>query len=400
MKITALETIALDDQPNLTFVQVHTDEGLIGLGDAFHRRPMVVTYVHEIAAPLLLGEDPRAIERHWYALHRLSNGAATVQNEPRGISAIDVALWDISAQAAGLPLYRFMGGPTRESLRVYNTCAGARYGQPKPRGETSNYVDRQPGGRYEDLEAQLNRPEELAADLLEEGYSAMKIWPFDRFGPASNGERIGPEDLAKGVEPFERIRAAVGNRIDIALEMHSVWGLVAAQRIARAVEPFDPMWFEDPVRMDNMDTLRQFREYTRIPTTASETMFSRYAFREAFEKQALSIAMLDIGWVGGLSEARKVASMAEAYHLPIAPHDCVGPVTLAASIHLDYAVPNVYIQEVVRAYLHDVYPTLVTDVPRVERGSIRPFESPGIGTRLLPDIKTRAGATVRVSRLS
>jgi L-alanine-DL-glutamate epimerase-like enolase superfamily enzyme len=398
MKIIALETLVIEDHPNTTFVRVHTDEGLVGLGDAYYRPTMVEAYVHDVAAPLLLGEDPRAVEKHWYTLHRLAPGASLIAGEIRGLSAIDVALWDICGQAAGLPLYRLMGGPTRQSLRVYNTCAGARYGMPKPRGETANFIDREPTGRYEDLELQLNNPAELAHSLIDEGYTAMKIWPFDRFGPPCNGERIEPAELALGLEPFERIRAAVGNTIDIALEMHSVWGLVAAQRIARAVEPFDPMWFEDPVRMDNFDTLRLFRESTRIPTTASETMSTRWSFREALEKRAISIAMLDIGWVGGLSEARKIASMAEAYHLPIAPHDCVGPITLVASIHLDYAVPNVYIQEVVRAYLHDIYPRWVTNVPRVDRGTIRPFEEPGLGTALLPDLPSRPTVRVRETR--
>jgi L-alanine-DL-glutamate epimerase-like enolase superfamily enzyme len=244
----------------------------------------------------------------------------------------------------------------------------------------------------------LNRADELAESLLSEGYQAMKIWPFDQFGPATHGQQISAEEIARGCEPFEKIRKAVGNKIEIALEMHSVWGLPAAQRIARAVEQYDPFWFEDPVRMDNLDALLQFRQSTRISTTASETMSTRWQFREAFEKGALSVVMFDIGWVGGLSEARKIANMAEAYHLPIAPHDCVGPITLMASVHLDYAVPNVFIQEVVRAYLQGVYPNLVTNLPTVANGEIRPPESPGLGTSLLPDLRSRPDATVRISR--
>ena len=125
--------------------------------------------------------------------------------------------------------------------------------------------------------------------------------------------------------------------MEIALEMHSVWNLPSAIRIAKAVEPYDPMWFEDPVRMDNLDALAQFKASTRVPTTASETLSTRYAFREMLEKRAVSIVMLDCGWVGGLSEAKKIATMAEAYHLPVAPHDCTGPVTYVADVHLDFA---------------------------------------------------------------
>ena len=399
MKITALETVNVEAYPQITFVLVHTDEGLVGLGDTFFGSPSVQTYVHEVASPLLLGEDPLAIERLWHRLFSATvrGGLSMRSAEVRGLSAIDVALWDLAGQALGLPLYRLLGGPTRESLRVYNTCAGYRYGGRRAAGWTANYSDGQVEGPYEDLDAFLNRADELAEDLLSEGYRAMKIWPFDRFGPATNGQQISAEEIARGCEPFEKIRRAVGNRIEIALEMHSVWGLPAAQRIARAVEAYDPLWFEDPVRMDNLDALLQFRQSTRVPTTASETMSTRWQFREAFEKGALSVAMFDIGWVGGLSEARKIATMAEAYHLPIAPHDCVGPITLAASVHLDYAVPNVFIQEVVRAYLHGVYPNLVTELPRVVNGEIRPLDGPGLGTALLPDLRSRADATVRIT---
>jgi galactonate dehydratase len=400
MKITALETIHLGEYPNITFVEVHTDAGLVGVGDTFRAPTTVAAYVHDVAAPLLLGKDPRAIEQHWQTLFTttVGGGAQMRSTEVRGLSAIDTALWDVAAQAAGLPLYRFLGGPTRSSLRVYNTCAGYRYGGARPVGSTANYLDGRREGPYEDLEAFLHRADELAQDLLAEGYTAMKIWPFDQFGPPTNGQRIDLTELERGCEPFEKIRRAVGNRMEIALEMHSVWGLVPAQRIAQAVEPFAPMWFEDPVRMDNLDTLLQFRQSTRVPTTASETLSTRWAFREALEKRAVSIVMLDVGWVGGVSEARKIAAMAEVYGLAIAPHDCVGPITLMASLHLDYAVANVYIQEVVRAYLQGVYPNLVTTVPVVEQGTIRPPEEPGLGTRLLPDLKARPDAAVRITR--
>ena len=402
MKITSLETVNIEAYPQITFVEIHTDEGLVGLGDTFFGSASVQTYVHEVAAPLLLGKDPLAIEALWSQLFATTvrGGLSARSAEMRGLSGIDVALWDLAGQALNLPIYRLMGGPTRESLRVYNTCAGYRYGGRKPAGSTANFVDGRSEGPYEDLDAFLNRADELAHDLLAEGFTAMKIWPFDQFAPPTNGHQITAQEIAKGCEPFEKIRRAVGNRIEIALEMHAVWGLPAAQRIARATEQYDPLWYEDPVRMDNLDALLQFRESTRIATTASETMSTRWHFREAFEKGALSVVMFDIGWVGGLSEARKIATMAEAYQLPIAPHDCVGPITLVAAVHLDYAVPNVFIQEVVRAYLHGVYPNLVTELPQVVNGHIKPLEGPGLGTKLLPDLKTRSDATVRVTRAS
>src|SRR5436190_3485489 len=204
MKITALETVNVEAYPQITFVQVHTDEGLVGLGDTFFGSASVQTYVHEVAAPLLLGQDPLAIEHLWHTLfvNTVRGGLSMRSAEMRGLSAIDVALWDIAGQALNLPLYRLLGGPTRDSLRVYNTCAGYRYGGRRPSGWTANYSDGRSEGPYEDLDAFLNRADELAESLLSEGFTAMKIWPFDQFAPPTNGQQISAEEIARGSEPF------------------------------------------------------------------------------------------------------------------------------------------------------------------------------------------------------
>ncbi|HXI17650.1 MAG TPA: mandelate racemase/muconate lactonizing enzyme family protein, partial [Chloroflexota bacterium] len=254
-------------------------------------------------------------------------------------------------------------------------------------------------GPYEDLDAWKTDAGKLAQDLLAQGVSAMKIWPFDQFGPETHGQWITAEQIEIGLIPFHQIRDAVGSKMDVALEMHSVWNLPSAIRIAKAVEPFDPMWFEDPIRMDNLDALAAFKASTHIPTVASETLATRYAFREMLEKRAVSIVMLDCGWVGGLSEARKIASMAEAHHIPIAPHDCTGPVNYVADVHLDFAVTNVYVQETVRAYIHGWYAELVTALPRIERGYVYPPEGPGLGTALKPEVFTRSDMTIMKTEL-
>jgi galactonate dehydratase len=187
--------------------------------------------------------------------------------------------------------------------------------------------------------------------------------------------------------------------MEIMVEMHSLWNLPSAIRIAKALEEFSPQWYEDPVRMDNLDALAQFKASTHINTTASETMSTRWAFREMFEKRAVSIVMLDIAWVGGLSEARKIAAMADAYHLPFAPHDCTGPVTLMASVHLCMHGANAMIQEVVRAFNHGWYPRLVNRLPRIEEGYVYLPEGPGLGMQLLPEVFAREDLTVGVSEL-
>jgi L-alanine-DL-glutamate epimerase-like enolase superfamily enzyme len=158
------------------------------------------------------------------------------------------------------------------------------------------------------------------------------------------------------------------------------------------------MWFEDPLRIDNIDALATFARSTRIPTIASELISGKAGFRPVLESGAFGYVMFDFGWVGGITEARKIAAMADAYHLPVAPHDCTGPVNLAVGVHFGVSQPNAMLQEVVRAYYHDWYGELVTALPRLDRGYLAPIEAPGIGTRLQPGIAQRADATVRVSR--
>lgn len=399
MKISAFETIRLDEHPNVLFVRVHTDSGLVGLGDTWRLVDTTENFVHQVAAPLLLGDDPGAIERHWRTLYRAGGSSGLRSAEVQGLSAIDIALWDLFGQAQGLPVYRLLGGPTYDKVRIYNTCAGYRYGVAKPRGADATYTDGQSTGPYEDLDAWKTDAGKLARDLLDQGITAMKIWPFDQFGPETGGQWITAAQIERGLLPWRQIRDAVGSQMEIALEMHSVWNLPSAIRIAKAVESYDPMWFEDPVRMDNLDALAEFKASTHVPTTASETLATRYAFREMMEKRAVSIVMLDCGWVGGLSEAKKIANLAEAHHLPIAPHDCTGPINYVADVHLDFAVTNVYVQETVRAYIHGWYSELVTALPRIENGYVYPPEGPGLGTALKREVLTRPDATITKTEL-
>jgi L-alanine-DL-glutamate epimerase-like enolase superfamily enzyme len=186
-------------------------------------------------------------------------------------------------------------------------------------------------------------------------------------------------------------------QMEIAVELHSRWGLQAAIRIAEALEEIKPLWYEDPIRMDNVDALAEYAGRTRVPVTASETLTSRYAFRELLEKKAVGIVMLDPGWVGGISEARRIAALAEAYHRPFAPHDCTGPVVYTAGTHLCLALPNAMIQEGVRAYYFGWYRDVLTDLPDARDGTVAAPTGPGLGARLLPDFTSRPDVEVRAS---
>lgn len=392
MKITAIETLRLAEYPNLCWVLVHTDEGIVGLGETFFGAAAVSAYIHETTAPLLLGQDPRQIDR----LRRVLSpyvGYAGTGVEMRGNSAIDIALWDIVGQMTGQPLYQLLGGLTREAIWVYNTCAGSRYIRARPIQRSDNWgLTPEPVGPYEDLDAFLHRADDLARSLLEQGITGMKIWPFDPAAEASFGQHISARDLDQALEPFRKIRAAVGDRMEIMVELHGLWSLPMAKRIAQALEPFAPFWLEDPIRPDDLGALAELARATRIPLTLSETLATRWGFRELLERRIPGVVMLDVSWCGGLSEARRIAAMAEAYQLPVAPHDCTGPVVFTASVHLAVSVPNALTQEVVRAFHWGWYRELVTELPPLEQGQVRPLQHPGLGTRLRPELFDRPDA--------
>ena len=398
MRIEKLETIRLLEFPNILWVRVHGEDGLVGLGETFMAAASVEAYLHEIVAPRVLGQDAFAIDaiaRQLYGyLGFRSSGVET-----RAASALDIALHDLWGKATNQPVVQLLGGRTRESIRTYNTCAGYQYIRDTRLQKVENWgLGQEPAGPYEDLDAFLNRADELALSLLEEGITGMKIWPFDMAAEASGGHYISGPDLAKALEPFEKIRQAAGDKMGIMVEFHSMWDLPTAIRIARALEPYDTFWHEDPIKMDALADLRVYAEASRAPVCASETLAYRQSFREVMEARAAGIIMLDLSWCGGLSEAKKIATMAEAWHLPVAPHDCTGPVVLAASTHLSCNAPNALVQESVRAFYTGWYKELVTALPEVKNGMIAPPPGPGLGLDLLPDLTRRPDAVVRESR--
>ncbi|MGH7920161.1 MAG: mandelate racemase/muconate lactonizing enzyme family protein [Candidatus Dormibacteraceae bacterium] len=399
MKLTALRTIRLEEFPNLLWVELETDEAIVGLGESFRGPLAVEAYLHELAAPYLLGQDPLAIERHWHALSGYvgSRGSGA---ETRGRSAVDIALWDLFGKVTGQPVYQLLGGASRPAIRVYNTCAGQRYMRRSTLAPTpDNWGTGEEGDPYDDLDAFLHRPAELARSLLSEGITAMKIWPFDPYAASSRGYDIAAADLARGADPFRRIREAVGDEIEIMLEMHGRWHLPAARRIAGAVDEYRPYWYEDPVPADDLTVLARFAKSTRVPVAASETLTGRAAFKQLVDLGAAEVLMLDVGWCGGLTEARKIAALAETAQLTLAPHDCTGPVALTAATHLSLHADAAVIQEFVRAAYHGWYGTLVTALPPVREGLIAPPAGPGLGLALRPEIAARPDATVRVSKL-
>ena len=396
MKLAKLETLRLAEYPNLVWVRLHADEGLIGLGETNLAAHSVETYLHEFVAPRVLGRDPMNIER-------LSRGLVGYLGfrgsgvETRAVSAFDLALWDLYGKVCGQPLYQVLGGASRDAIRTYNTCAGYRYIRDSRQQTSANWGLGANSGPYEDLDAFLHRADELAHSLLEQGITAMKIWPFDPYAEASDGLHISLEDLEKGLEPFRKVRAAVGNRMDIMVEFHSLWRLPAAQRIAQALAQFDTYWHEDPIRMDSLALLKQYAPHSKAPVCASEILAGRWSFKDLLETGAVGFVMFDLAWCGGISEARRIAALADAWQLPVAPHDCTGPVVYAASVHFSIHAPNAVVQESVRAFYSGWYRDLVTHVPQPVGGLLQRPPGPGLGCELLPELWRRADASVRTS---
>ena len=395
MKITAIETLRAAEFANLLWLRVHTDEGISGLGETFYMPQTVEAYVHEAAAPKLLGRDPLAIDRIARDLTGYLGFRATGA-EMRGNSAIDIALWDLFGKVTSQPIAQLLGGFSRDRIRTYNTCAGTAYMRSNI-GQRSGNWGLGAARDYDDLDAFLNRADELAADLLGEGITAMKIWPFDLAAERNDGQYISPLELKTALVPFEKIRKSVGDRIDVMVEFHSLWQLLPAMTIAKALAPFNTFWHEDPIRMDSLASLQRYAAVSPAPICASETLATRWAFRDLLETGAAGVVMLDLSWCGGLSEARKIAAMAEAWHLPVAPHDCTGPVVLCASTHLSLNAPNALVQESVRAYYRTWYRDLVTALPEVADGYITVPPGPGLGLDLLPDIERRFTVARRIS---
>lgn len=404
MKITKLETIRVAEFPQLLWVCIHTDQGLVGLGETFFSASAVEAYLHDDVAPRIIGRDPLAIDA--IARDLVSYvGFRSTGVEVRAASAVDIALWDVFGKAVGQPIVQLLGGWTRDRIRTYNTCAGDQYMRRAETQSSNNWGLGDQAGTsavtgFDDLNDFLKRADDLVESLLAEGITAMKIWPFDVAAEYSHGHYISNDDLKRGLEPFEKIRKRVGDKMDIMVEFHSMWQLIPAMKIAKALTPFGTFWHEDPIKMDSLGSLKRYAAVSPAPICASETLGARWAFRDLLETEAVGIVMLDLAWCGGLSEARKIGAMAEAWHLSIAPHDCTGPVVFTASTHLSLNAPNALVQESVRAFYRGWYQDVMTAVPDVRDGFVTVPDGPGLGCELLPDIDKRFSVSRRISPAS
>lgn len=388
MRISKVETLRLSPYDNILWLRLHTDTGLVGLGETFRGAAGVEAHIHADIAPKLLGADPTRIDAITTDLCRPYVGHRGSGAEMRAASAVDLALHDLVGQARGVPLHDLLGGRSRQTVPTYNTCAGYSYNTAGGRRAIGGQDEA--AGPYDDQIAFERDAGQLAESLLGMGIRAMKIWPFDRFAARTAGQWIHAQDIDAGLEPLRKIRTAVGDAMEIMIELHAMWDLPAALSIARAVAPLRPFWMEDPIRNADPQALADYRRQSGLPVCASETLATMNTHLDLLRANAVDYVMLDIGWCGGLSQALRIAHLAEAHQRAVAPHDCTGPVVFAASTHLAVSVPNAAFMETVRAYWSGWYRDLVTGLPGIEDGAIAPAPGPGLGMQLTPMVLQRA----------
>jgi L-alanine-DL-glutamate epimerase-like enolase superfamily enzyme len=357
MKITDLRVHAVRGRhwPRfpMVFVEVETDAtgGLVGLGESLlYRNSGVVESLHQVR-DYLVGQDPFRIELHWETLYRRGVN-------PAALSGVEVALWDIVGQACGQPLYNLLGGRCRDRVRVYvdGFFRGARY-----------------------VEAEYR---EMALAAVADGYTALKMDVDEPIPMADRFNRqLGAADLGHMARMVEAVRDAVGPLVDLAVDAHGAFDVAAAIRLGRALDPFDLLWIEDPIPLDNPVALAKVSEATRTPICTGELLTTRYQFRELFERQAADIVMPDLARTGGLLELKKIAAAADTYYVPVAPHNMVGPVATMASAHLCASVPNFLVLEYQLGDVPWIDELLTHPVP-VREGHLDLPERPGLGFAL------------------
>jgi galactonate dehydratase len=364
MKITAVESLYWRAYPRVLTVRIHTDTGWVGLGETVDKIPGSRGALHGTVAPLILDRDPLDIEGLWQAVADsiLYHGFAGA--EMRALSAVDIALWDLMGKHYGAPVYHLLGGRVREDVPTYNTCTGF--------------------GQVEDYALWQRDAGALARSLLDDGIRAMKIWPFDPYSREGGGAMIHPRAIEKGLAPIRQIRDAVGDAMEIGLEFHFRWHRSAMERIVRALAPFDILFIEDAIHAVHPDEIKALSQHTSIPIVGSELLLTRWQLREWLEKHVSQVVMTEPLWTGGLTETRKIATMADAFGVPLVLHNIAGPIGHAACMHLGAHIPNLFMVESVRAFRRTYFPLLCDLDAEVREGRLPVPSGPGLGVALLP----------------
>ncbi|MFN3337605.1 MAG: mandelate racemase/muconate lactonizing enzyme family protein, partial [Thermomicrobium sp.] len=349
MRIVDVKTYVLGTAwRNLTFVEVHTDEGITGVGEVrmLNHTDALLGYLAEAVPNHVLGRDPFCVEDLVFHLMR-DDYARPDYVMMSGIAAIEIACWDIMGKALGLPVYQLLGGAVRDRIKAY---ANGWY-----------TVERTP-----------EEFAEAARRVVERGYRALKLDPF-----GAGYYELDLEEKRRAVALVEAVREAVGPDVEILIEMHGRFNPATAVEMARLLEPCRPGWIEEPVPPHNLAALKKVAEQVSVPVATGERIHTRYDFRELFELQAADIIQPDITHLGGLLETKKLAAWADAYYILVAPHNVCGPVGTAANLHLAACTTNFKIQEHFNDFAEAHVKAVAPGVPEVVDGYFPLPNGPG-----------------------
>lgn len=400
-EIVKIESVRSKIQPNVTHVIVTDSDGNVGLGETFYGASSVEAHLHDVIVPTLIAEKPAAIPSEVSRVIQGYVGYSGSGAEVRARSALDIALWDISAKRAGVPLRKLLSSEAPSSMPTYNTCSGNKYVNAESRQSSSNWgfdATRKPEGDHEDLWAFLNEPARLARELLNAGYRGMKVWPFDLAAEASNGGLDA--DLSFGLSILDAIREEVGMEMDLYLELHSLWQPKAAQRLIAELEKYSLAWIEDPIRADHTSELATLKGMASMPVAVGENLGSGFnGYQEMIRQRAVDVMIMDLGWCGGISDALPIMHSSIDAGMLTAFHDCTGPVSLAVATQVSLASPNTKVQEVARAFWHSWYGEMATGYPELVGGEIQVSGESGHGAQLRPEFLKASGTNVRESLL-
>lgn len=339
LRITKLETFLV--KPRWLFLKIHTDEGIVGLGEPIleGRARTCAEAVAEVA-PYLIGKDPRNVIHHWQAIYRHAfyRGGPILTS---ALSGIEQALWDIKGKHLGVPVYELLGGPTRDGVRVY-----AHVG---------------------------NNPETLRARRAQ-GFTAFKTGVKNS---TQSGIVASPRFIEEAGEAFAALREAGGKDADIGIDFHGAITPQNAKLLIKILEPYQPLFIEEPIQCQDVEGMAEIARGTHLPIATGERIFTKWGFREILEKRAATILQPDLCHCGGIFEARLIAGLAESYYASIAPHNPLGPISLAAGLQLAASIPNFLCQEQVS--LGDGY---IKTPFKVDQGYIALPTAPGLGVEL------------------
>ena len=370
MQITDVKTYVVENPPPhygglyWVFIKLTTDNGIAGFGEAysvpFHPQ-VVATMIEDVCERYVVGSDPFKIERLWRIIYSSGYTQRSDLSIMGVLSAIETACWDIIGKELGRPIYQLLGGQIHERLRSYT------YLYPQEGDKTNVYTD-------PELAAQR------AAEHVAQGFTAVK---FDPVGPytAFDPRQLSLEALEHSERFVRIVREAVGAKCDLLFGVHGQMTTSSAIRLAKRLEKFDPLWFEEPVPPENVEEMARVARSTSIPIATGERLATKYEFAQLLNKQAASILQMALGRVGGILEAKKIAGMAEAHYAQIAPHLYCGPIEGAASIQIDVCSPNFLIQEGIQTW-GGFHAEILKEPIGWEQGYIIPPTRPGLGVEL------------------